>query len=145
MMIYVCHGSIRRTSNQISSELCPGWGPVRGDFPNREILKGKLEVLISKDLDSDDVETIHRNISYGKDETLEPLNPPVYTETSNRATGSDKDATGVVEEDVEGADIARDRGIGEVENVSVRGDGVRCWIKFDMKDIYISRSSAGTS
>ena len=112
-----------------------------GDFLIRDLLKEKAEVFTIKDIDSDDVETIHRNISYGKDETLEPLNPPVQTETSNRATGSDKDATGVVEEDVEGADIERDSGIGEsVENVSVRGDGVRCWIKSDMKDIYISRT-----
>ena len=123
-----------------------------GDFLNRDLLKEKAEVFTIKDLDSGDVETlinmaidpqeqIERNISYGKDETLEPLNPPVQTETFNRATGSDKDATGVVEEDVEGADIERDSGIGEsVENVSVRGDGVRCWIKSDMKDIYISRT-----
>ena len=65
----------------------------------------------------------------------EPLNLPVQTEFANRATGSDEEAIGVVEDDVVGADIGRDGGSGDeergeagtesVENVSVRRDVVR--------------------
>ena len=60
---------------------------------------------------------------------LEPLNPPVLTETA-----SDDKAIGVVEGDVKGTNIRRDGGSGDeergeagtesVENVSVRRDVV---------------------
>ena len=66
------------------------------------------------------------------------LNPPASTETVNRPTGSDEEAIGVVEDDVDGADIGRDERSGDeergeagtesVKNVSAPGDGVRCWI-----------------
>ena len=81
----------------------------------------------------------NRNTSNGEegDEIeLEHLNPQVPTETANRATGSDEDANGVVEDDIIGADIGRDGGSGQsgdvergeagtesVEKVHVRGDG----------------------
>ena len=96
----------------------------------------------------------NRNTSNGEEGEeieLEALNPPAPTETANLTTGSNEEANGVVEDDVVGArggseDIERgDAGTETVENVSVRGDGVRCWIKSDMIDIYISRSSAGTT
>ena len=101
----------------------------------------------------------NRNTSNGEEVEeieLEPfLNPPASTETVNRPTASDEEAIGVVEDDIDGADIGRDERSGDeergeagtesVKNVSAPGDGVRCWIKSDMRDIYIPRSSAGTS
>ena len=64
---------------------------------------------------------------------LQPYKPQVLKET-----GSDDKAVGEVEDDVEGADIAKGGGSGDVErgeagtenveNVPAPGDGVRCWI-----------------
>ena len=75
----------------------------------------------------------NKNISYaeeGEEIELDPLNPSVPIETENRATGTNEEPTG--------ADIARDGGSGDeeggepgtenVENVSAKGEGVRCWI-----------------
>ena len=83
----------------------------------------------------------NRNTSNGEEGEgieLQPLNPQVRTETAIRATASDEEPTGNVEDDVDGADIGRDGGSGDkergeagpesVENVSAPGDGVRCWI-----------------
>ena len=83
----------------------------------------------------------NRNTSNGEEGEgieLQPLNPQVRTETAIRATASDEEPTGNVEDDVDGADIGRDGGSGDldggeagtesVENVTVRGVGVRCWI-----------------
>ena len=62
----------------------------------------------------------------------------VSTETAYTATGIDEEAIGDVEDDIVGADIGTDgvsgdvergeAGTESVENVSARGDGVRCWI-----------------
>ena len=91
-----------------------------------------------------------KNGEKGEEIELKPLNSPDPT-----ATGSDEEAIRVVENDVVGEDIAGDGGSGDeergeagtesVKNVSAPGDGVRCWIKSHMRDIYIPRSSAGTS
>ena len=82
----------------------------------------------------------NRNISKreeGEETELEPLNPPVPSETANRATGSDNEAIGIIEDDVVEADnerdgvsgdLEREAGTENVENVSAPGDGVRCWI-----------------
>ena len=84
----------------------------------------------------------NRNTSNGEEGEeieLELLNPPAPTETANLTTGSNEEANGVVEDDVVGPDIGIDGGGSEdiergdagtenVENVSARGDGVRCWI-----------------
>ena len=47
-------------------------------------------------------------VEEGKGTELEPLNPPIPTETTNRAAGSDEVPVGVVEDDVEGADTERE-------------------------------------
>ena len=74
----------------------------------------------------------------GDEIELEHLNPQVPRETANRATSSDEEAIGVVEDEIEVADNRRGGGSGDVENgeagtenvenVSAPGDGVRCWI-----------------
>ena len=83
----------------------------------------------------------NRNTSNGEEGEeieLKRFIPPVPTETANSPTGSHEEAIGVFEDDVVGADIARDGGPGDEEkleagtesiaNVSAGGDGVRCWI-----------------
>ena len=83
----------------------------------------------------------YRNISNrdeGEETELEAFNPPVSTETANRATGSDNEAVGIIEDDVVGADNERDGGSGDLErgeagadnaeNVFAPEGGVRYWI-----------------
>ena len=62
-------------------------------------------------------------VEEGKGTELEPLNPPVPTETANRATASDEETIG---RDGGSGDMERgEAGTENVENVSARGDGVR--------------------
>ena len=68
----------------------------------------------------------NRNISNaaeGEDiELLEPLDPPVPVETENRATTTPPRNGGSGDEE------RGEPGTENVENVSARGEGVRCWM-----------------
>ena len=45
----------------------------------------------------------------------------------------------------EGTEATEETEEERIENASGRGDGVRCWIKSEMRDIHVLRSSTGTS
>ena len=74
----------------------------------------------------------------GEEIEIEPLNPPLQTETADRVTASVEEAIGVVEDEVGGADIGKyggsedpergEAGAESVENDSDLLDLVRCRI-----------------
>ena len=86
------------------------------------------------------------NREEGEEIELEPfLNPPASTETVNRPTGSDEEAIGVVEDDIDGADIGRDGGSGDLERAEAFSDeeAIRV-VKNDVEGADIQRRLADT-